>query len=429
MSFLPTAVQRYLDRSAVLGSWLLKGEERADFSGAVVIPSLAEGDRLFATLQSLAANPPQWLCRFLLVIVVNNSEQAPAADRQQNHLDLARLAGLVERSGLCLAWVDAASPGCEVPDKQAGVGFSRKLGMDLALSRLNWQEDPLLICLDADTLVETGYLQAIATHFQRSSLGAAVLPFRHQPGVDSAQQLAIDRYELFLRVYVYGLRLAGSPYAFNTVGSAMACRASAYVRCGGMNCRKAGEDFYFLQKLAKTDGVEQLSGTTVFPEPRVSDRVPFGTGRSMARLLDGDKEAVLFYPAAAFRIIADWLQTAGQNLSDDAATLLTRAGQISPVLADYLEQSGWRTIWPRLQATCHTVEQRIKALHIWFDGFRTMRLIHLLCDAGLSRGEPEDILVEYFSWDGRDCPGTLAEVLEELRLHDATQPLISMSKI
>jgi hypothetical protein len=418
----PAAVERYLDRNAIQGRWQLAGEVRAGFAGAIVIPSLAEGDRLFTTLQSLAGNPAQWTAHFLVVVVINQGAAAEAGQQRQNVLDLARLAGLGVRSKLCLAWVDAASPGCEVPDRLAGVGFARKLGMDLALERLDWSGDPLLICLDADTLVEAGYLQAIASHFRHSTLGAAVLPFRHQPGAGPAQQAAIDRYELFLRSYVYGLHLAGSPYAFNSVGSAMACRGSAYVRCGGMNCRKAGEDFYFLQKLAKTDGVGRLAGTTVFPEPRVSERVPFGTGRSMARLLAGEARAVLFYPAAAFRIIAEWLQVAGENLSGPAEQVFAQAETISPVLAGYLDQSGWHTIWPRLQSTHNSSPKRLQAFHAWFDGFRTMRLLHLLCDDGLQRGEPAEVLPEYFAWGGHRCPSTVAEMLEALRLLDGTAP-------
>ncbi len=421
MSSLPVAVQRYLDKRPVKGSWALDGEGRGDFAGAVVIPSLAEGDSLFATLQSLGTNPSQLLARFLVIIVVNHGEHASAADRMQNDIDLARLVDLAERSGLCLAWIDAASHGREIPAKQAGVGFVRKLGMDLALSSLNWAEDPLLVCLDADTLVETNYLQSIVAHFRQSTLGAAVLPYRHQAGADATQQNAIDRYELFLRSYVYGLRLAGSPCAFNTVGSAIACRASAYLRCGGMNCRKAAEDFYFLQKLAKTDGVDLLTGTTVYPEPRVSERVPFGTGRSMGRLLDGDAQAVLFYPADAFRVLSEWLSVVEEKLSDDAGTLLTHADRISPVLAAYLEQAGWRTIWPQLQSTHQNKARRLHAFHGWFDGFRTMRLIHILCDNGLYRSKSEEVLAEYFKWGGRVCPGSLTGMLEELRLVDGVR--------
>ena len=290
--------------------------------------------------------------------------------------------------------------------------------MDLALPYLDWSTDPLLVCLDADTLVEDNYLQAVGRHFLWSSKGAAVLPYRHQPGVDSTQQAAIDRYELFLRSYVYGLRLAGSAYAFNTVGSAMACRASSYVRCGGMNCRKAGEDFYFLQKLAKTDGIDLLSGTIVHPEPRVSERVPFGTGRSMARLLAGDRRGVLFYPAATFRILSDWLQLVDCNMTADPEKILLLAHLTSPVLADYLAQLDWRPAWPRIQKTHRCSTRLQQAFHVWFDGFRTLRLIHLLCETEFGRGEPEEILPDYFTWEGRPVPASLAAMLEVLRVAD-----------
>ncbi len=332
--------------------------------------------------------------------------------------DLARLIDWPAKSTLSLGWVDAASPDREIPAKQAGVGFARKLGMDLALPCLDWQKDPLLVCLDADTLVEPNYLQAIVAHFQRSQAGATVLPFRHQQAGDPVQQAAIDRYELFMRSYVYGLRLAGSPYAFNSVGSTIACRAQAYVRCGGMNSRKAGEDFYFLQKLAKTDGVDLMTGTMVFPEPRVSTRVPFGTGRSMGRLLEGDTQGVRFYPVAVFRLLSAWLDCVTRNPCADAEQLFHHAEAISAVLADYLVQLDWHATWPKLQENHPTAERRKQAFHSWFDGFRTLRLIHLLCEAGLSRGEPEQMLPDFFAWEDRSCPHTITAMLEELRLCD-----------
>lgn len=418
MNPLPAAVQRYLDKRTAKGPWTARGAEIRNYAGVVVIPSLAEGDGLFATLRSLEANPPQWQDRFLVLVVINHGEQASCGEKSQNMQDLARLIDWPAKSTLSLGWVDAASPDRELPVKQAGVGFARKLGMDLALPCLDWQKDPLLVCLDADTLVEPNYLQEIVAHFQRSQAGATVLPFRHQQADDAVQQAAIDRYELFMRSYVYGLRLAGSPYAFNSVGSTIACRAQAYVRCGGMNSRKAGEDFYFLQKLAKTDGVDLMTGTMVFPEPRVSTRVPFGTGRSMGRLLEGDTQGVRFYPVAVFRLLSAWLDCVTRHPCADAEQLFHHAKAISAVLADYLVQLDWHTTWPKLQENHPTAERRTEAFHSWFDGFRTLRLIHLLCEAGLSRGEPEQMLPDFFAWEDRSCTHTITAMLEELRLCD-----------
>jgi hypothetical protein len=59
-----------------------------------------------------------------------------------------------------------------------------------------------------------------------------------------------------------------------------------------------------------------------------------------------------------------------------------------------------------------------QAFHVWFDGFRTLRLIHLLCDSEFGRGEPEEILPEYFAWQGCAAPASLGGMLEALRVAD-----------
>jgi hypothetical protein len=383
----------------------------------VVIPSLAEGENLFATLESLAQNPAEFSERFLVVVAINQGEAASLDVSEQNQKDLAALTAYASQSHLNLVWVDASSEGFAFPTKQAGVGSARKLGMDLALQQLDWSLDPVLVCLDADTLVENHYFKTIEKHFKTTPEGAAVLPFRHQPAASQIQQAAIDRYELFLRSYVFGLYLAGSPYAFNTVGSAMACRATAYIRCGGMSLRKAGEDYYFLQKLAKTDGVAPLKGTVVFPQPRPSDRVPFGTGRSIARLLNGEKESVLFYPVEPFKVLAAWLSLVAAEIDSDAEALLLKAREISPHLAVYLEQLNWLKHWPEIQKTNPDLEKRLPAFHVWFDGFRSLKLVHFFCEEVFTRGEPEDLLPAYFVWQGKKSSGDISETLELLRSH------------
>lgn len=415
---IPENVRRYLQKHAANGPWQLTGMARRNFADVVVIPSLAEGDSLFKTLESLAGNPAKFHNNVLVLIVINHGEKAEKEIKLQNINDLSRLADYAHQSPLNLAWVDAATPGLAIPDKVAGVGFARKLGLDTALSILDWSKDPLLICLDADTLVENNYLQVIQEHFRHCESGAAVLPYQHQPADNLRQQAAIDRYEIFLRSYVYGLRLAGSPYAFNSVGSAMACRALAYVRCGGMNKRKAGEDFYFLQKLAKTDGVGLLTGTTVWPAPRVSERVPFGTGRSMSRMLSDDFRGILIYPVEVFSILGQWLECVNQNLSEDAESILTDAAAISPILLAYLEKQKWRQVWMALQATHKTNAARLDAFHGWFDGFKSLRFIHLLCEKAFMRGEPERLLPGYFARENVTPPPRLSGMLRMMRKAD-----------
>ncbi len=414
---VPVFVAKYMKTRALPGSWQVSGNDGEGFAGAVVIPALAEGKNLFSTLQTLARNPVQLLSRFLVLIVVNNREDASEADKEDNRQTLSRLAAeesLLER--VQLGWVDASSPGKALPVKAGGVGLARKIGFDLALPLLDYAAgEPVLISLDADTLVRPEYLSALVEHFSTTEKSGAVISFCHQPGATPEQDRAISRYELFLRSYVLGLALARSPYAFHTVGSAMACSARAYVRIGGMNVRAAGEDFYFLQHLAKIGGIGQVRGTVVYPSPRPSHRVPFGTGRSMSRMLAGEKEAVMFYDPACFQILKEWLHLVSHTLDAPAEEIRSEAGRISGDLVSYLEKIAFSAVWEKLRKNFRTETTLLNGFHGWFDGLKTMKMIHHLSAGLLPRCEPEKALPELFSRARLESVGGIQEQLATLR--------------
>ncbi len=409
----------YLLTRFTTGPWRIEGCGEGGFMGAVVIPALAEYENLFATLASLAANPPELLARFLVLVVVNHRADAPAADLENNYRTLARLAtGVPDLTPLRIAWVDAASPGREMPVKGGGVGFARKIGLDLALTRLTCSADrEVLICLDADTLVEPSYLPALVRHFRESTAGGAAIPFRHQDGRSPEEQRAIDCYELFLRHYVLGLKLAGSPYAFHTVGSAMACTADAYIKAGGMNTRAAGEDFYFLQHLFRTGGVAQVKGTVVHPSPRPSHRVPFGTGRSVSRRLAGDAEAITFYRSDCFRILGSWLAIVAKSMEMDSLEIHREAAEVSVHLADYLDEIRFPTTWNGLRRNNRTPERLHRGFNCWFDGLKTMKLIHHLSAREFPRCGPEEtvpVLLRMAGAEPAEDPGRQLALLRRM---------------
>jgi hypothetical protein len=395
----------------------MEGCTEGGFAGAVVIPALAESATLFATLCSLACNPQDVCERYLILVVVNQRADAPASDKSDNLATLKMLAaGDPRLSRLKLAWVNAASQGLEMPSKGGGVGLARRIGLDLALSRLDGLNgDPVLVCLDADTLVRPDYLPALIRHFGQSASGAAVIPFRHQQGLSPQADTAIMRYELFLRCYVLGLALAASPYAFHSVGSAMACRASAYVKIGGMNSRCAGEDFYFLQQLARTVGIEQVAGTVVYPSQRASHRVPFGTGRSVSRMLAGGEGEQLFYQAGCFRVLGAWLTLVADHPDADGRSLRMQAGEISPCLGEYLDLNRFEEIWGKLRGNNPGREALLKAFHGWFDGLKTMKMIHHLSAGPFPRCEPDSALADLFTWGGLVPVSGIENQLEALR--------------
>jgi hypothetical protein len=405
--------QRYLDRKAVTGPWQIDGAAGKDYTAVVVIPACDEEAWLFLTLASLAENPVESLTKTLILVVINQSTQASAAVCAANRRMLQRLQADPLRQSLQLAWVDATSPGLELP--VGGAGAARRLGLDLALARLSPDGDPIMICLDADTLVESNYIASLQQHFSESKAGGAVLAFAHQAAESEELQAAIDRYELFLRSYVLGMQLAGSPYAFHSIGSTMACRATSYVGVAGMSQRPAGEDFYFLQKLAKSFGVESVRGTCVYPAARVSGRVPFGTGPTLERLLI-EPDGQLFYPLAAFLLLGDFLKLATAEPLGGAA-LQVETDRLQPVLGQFLREQKLTTVVDRLRQNNLNQDQFVRAFHVWFDGLKSLRLLRRLCTGSpFIMAAGEETVPALLHQGGLEGGVSVVQMLELLRI-------------
>lgn len=408
-------LERYRQTRALAGPWQLQGSFRSGLTQAVVIPALAERQSLPDCLAALSANPAALLAKTLVVVVINQRLDARETIRRENLATLADLARQAGGSALQLGWVDAASPGKELPNCRGGVGMARKLGFDLALAQLDVTPHSFIASLDADTLVRPDYLPALAGHFADHPDTAAVIPYCHQPGETAAQQAAIEHYELYLRHYTLGLSLAGSPYAYHSIGSALACSPMAYLNAGGMNCRQAGEDFYLLQQLQKTAGVRHMQGTVVYPSARGSDRVPFGTGERVERLIQGDTAAVRFYAAECFRTLSAWLQLVAGNLDASGDRLLERLAEVTPTAAEFLDRAGFAASWQRLRRNHRLPAQRLRAFHTWFDALRSLRMVHHLSATTWPNVAPGAALVPLFDWAGWSTVDKPAELLVLLR--------------
>jgi hypothetical protein len=137
-------------------------------------------------------------------------------------------------------------------------------------------------------LFRSNYLKCLSEELlKKKERRVCSIYFEHPLEGDLPETLyaSIILYELHLRYYLQALKYTGFPYFTHTLGSAIAIKANAYVKAGGMNRRQAGEDFYFVQKLVQAGGYFNLNVTTVYPSPRISQRVPFfSTGIAMGKL-------------------------------------------------------------------------------------------------------------------------------------------------
>jgi hypothetical protein len=405
---IPDNIKKYSEKYSVGTAWQLSAATTDGIDNVVVIPALAESRHLFGTLASLAENPPRDLARTLVLCVINNRsvQHTPPEEFADNQVTVSILRDLgdgnmpetdsyhrsltaylktILRNNLKTAYVDVSSPGHEMPDKSGGVGLARKIGLDLALNVFDYGKNGinLLFSLDADTLVEKNYLSAVRAFFEKEKQHAAVIEFNHQIPEDPHEQAAIYCYELFLRYYILGLYFAGSPYVMHSVGSTIVCSADGYAAVRGMNKRKAGEDFYFLNKLAKIKGIGVIDTTRVYPSSRTSSRVPFGTGKRVLRFLNGEHAEYLLYDPAVFIVLKQWLEYVWSHPEATEDMMIHEARGIHPLLEEFLGKQHFHDVWRRLKKNSRSPSILLKHFSSWFDGFKTLKLINYLTKNGI----------------------------------------------
>lgn len=371
---MKSAIETYLKKRGIFRDITPPYPPVNTITSVVVIPAMCEYAYLPKTLTSLAACPAADAEKTLLVVVINRPESSVSEVEADNQATLDWLQKEGTRLLPNLRWIDATSPGNTLPDK-GGVGLARRIGCDSVLKLLSQRQERdlnrlVIAHLDADTLVAEDYLT------QLNALPAGRLAFTfsysHLPAESAPAQAAIEGYELYLNYMHTGLRRAGSPYAFQTVGSAMASTAEMYCLAGGMPAkRQAGEDFYFLQECAKVGEVREAPMIRVFPSPRISLRVPFGTGPRLAEALDGGIAQTGPDPQAfqELEVVLRWMNTACEKRPKRVT------GCLPDWVADVQALNKLDAVWGKLLRQCKSPEHLRREFNRWFDGLATIRFI------------------------------------------------------
>ncbi len=178
--------------------------------------------------------------------------------------------------------------------------------MDEALYRLDkiGQEQGVILSMDADATVRPDYLIWNREAFWKESKNQCGNDLFEHPleGNRYPPEIyqAITIYELYLRYYKFAFQFVKFPYSYYTVGSCFACRRKLMRKQGGMNSKQAGEDFYFLHKVFPLGHCAEINTTCVYPSPRISQRVPFGTGPMVNQIINSGNDDLLTYDFRCF---------------------------------------------------------------------------------------------------------------------------------
>jgi glycosyltransferase involved in cell wall biosynthesis len=367
----------------------------------VVIPSYKE-NRLMDTLSSLETCLPTQ--HKIEVIVVINHRMNECAEIRNMHLEqIQQLNNRKHQVPIHSIFLP------DMPIKKGGVGYARKVGMDEALTRFHklQNSDGVIVCLDADCMVNEKYLISLENYYlEQPKVQAAICHYEHPLDVSEFERDAIMDYEIHLRLLSSGLRWTGHPHAIQTIGSTMTIRAGAYAAHGGMNTRQAGEDFYFLQKLIKAMTVGTIPDAVVHPASRISDRVPFGTGAAMKKVINGELQKT--YAFELYQILKSFI-------SQVESFYTSNPTELHPLLSAFLDDELEKRL-VEIRNNSASFASFYKRFFSWFDIFKCIKFFHFARD----RGYP-DISVEcsaraLFAWIDPDNDYSSKQAyLEKLR--------------
>ena len=363
----------------------------------VCIPAINEYPLILKTIESLekAENFYKIRCKeknlepkkICYVINVNNRE-SHSEEIKQNNRELLELLASYDQSRF--RGINACSAGRTMSEKD-GAGLARKIALDFAYLSSGGTEASLLCCMDSDTFVDEDYFCAVDDAFFSPGLKkrpcAGVTDFSHRLDGTPQENSIIVEYEAYLKRHSEKLKAAKSPWFYVALGPTLICTAETYAACGGMNRHVAGEDFYFLQALLKSTNEKTFIEipTSVHPSPRVSWRVPFGTGAAISGTINGTYK-IKDFADESFRVLADFIALAedisikavkqGEPLLEE---FLERAQKISVLLAAFLKEEKFDAVWLNLFKQNKRNEKALfRAFHCWFDSLKTIRLFHAL---------------------------------------------------
>lgn len=340
---------------------------------AVVVIPCYNDNFVFNTLESLN-NAMASDSEVEVIIIVNSGENTPVEIIEKNRVVFNELKESVKSNKYKFRLLPAIFE--NIPHKSAGVGNARKLGMDEAVRRFSEINNPkgIIISLDADSLVDSEYFTEIFRTFENNSnCGGMIFQYQHDFNTKIYSFEIIEAcklYEIYLRYFRLAVRLTGFPNYFHTIGSCFAVYADSYVKTGGMSRRQGGEDFYFLHKLAQMTRIGQINKPIVFPSPRISERVPFGTGPTVKNIITNKKYEV--YNFELFDILQKFYGSF-QEISAENGYLQEN---IPNEILNFIGLDELRKIIVECNENSQSRQSFIKRLHSKFDAFFIIKFLN-----------------------------------------------------
>jgi len=125
----PIIVHNYLTKYG-MKFWQAEVNLSNHFNNIVIVPAVQEFQNIIKLIDALNDNDKKYFDETLVLFVINNLKSSSQEVKEDNKKTLELLRNIIyEQSNneLNIGLVDASANGFELPEKEGGVGFARKI--------------------------------------------------------------------------------------------------------------------------------------------------------------------------------------------------------------------------------------------------------------------------------------------------------------
>lgn len=317
--------------------------------------------------------------KLVLLLIVNSTPRTSDYYKVNNDLLLRKLLPFQSYSSALDIVVWDRHTKNKFPVKQ-GVGLARKIGADILCFWAHHKKltSSFIHSTDADAILSEDY-------FYLDTLGkntsCALHPFEHLLNTkDLLTSQAILLYDRFLKYHRYGIGAANSPYRYIPLGSNLTFSIASYLSVRGFPKKEAGEDFYFLNKMAKVGKIEELGKSLVQLRSREGVRVPFGTNQSVVKIrnLLKEKKPYLVYHPTLYTKLKTFLRALEDFSQSRDLEHFRNSLESEKLLREFCREFKVDEMLIAASEQRKSGEQLRKHIADWMDAFRTLKFLHFV---------------------------------------------------
>ena len=125
--------------------------------------------------------------------------------------------------------------------------------------------------------------------------------------------------------------------------------------------------------------VHVISDTVVYPSPRMSNRVPFGTGRAMIKWVEGENKQTAYDPKIflSLKVFLGMVERLYQCNENEYHHII---GKMPDPIQEFLLQNDFKTTWNELNEKTTSLENFKKRFYQWCTGFVVLKYVHFTRD-------------------------------------------------